>query len=390
MSLSVKRGAYKIIDDLRSKKTPLAQPIRVQPSREILNNKDIIKYLSSITEKEIKKWGKRKVFMDVKYKGVRSIILIDMPEKKIKLLSRTLKTKTYEKFLNKYKKEIVNGIKWSNVSGDVILDGEIFAYGKNKEILSQAEVTGFARNPKNKKIEPKIEVFDVLMVNDKDIRSLPLKERKKKLEKIVGERSIIEIAKSYYLSPRKIKGLFSRVLKRGHEGLVIKDPDSKYISGKSDKLHWIKLKKADNVDLELKYVSAWPRGKLFKFYKHWVLVPRDKETHEIKVDKAVRAAKMDYEWYTEFTKEILKNIDKFKTSGKVKVHPDYVSIYRKNYIPEKIIIPKGKRIIVEIFSEDWTNTLKPSGPKIIGIREDKKEADTMKDIGDVVYTKVRK
>ena len=67
----------------------------------------------------------------------------------------------------------------------------------------------------------------------------------------------------------------------------------------------------------------------------------------------------------------------------IDVDKDLVKFYGTKKVPSRLTYPKNKRMIVEIFTERITETLHPSGTKIVGIREDKKIADKMKDIKDL-------
>lgn len=368
-------------------------PVRVQPGKKLLGNKHVIDYLSKITTEEVKKWNRPLVFCDAKLKGVRGILVIDLPNRDVKILSRTGDDKTYKKFVEKYKDKILDGIDWDKVTGDLILDSEVYTVDKEtKGPVYQGIATGSVRNPdRHKGVEHKIVVFDALMVNQKDIRKLPLKDRKKLVDAVIdGEGGMLEEALTALVPPEKIRDEFIKAIKKRYEGLVIKDPEQEYISEKGPPLRWIKLKAMDTLDLEVKAAEKWPYGKdkPFKFYKHWRLVPSDNDEHEVKADKGIRFSGLNFKFYEDFTKHL---IDLWKRGiakgegGMVKVDPKYQEVYGVKKVPCRIVIPKDYRIIAEIQVEDMTKNLKPSGVKIVGIREDKKpgHADTIKDMENV-------
>jgi len=79
-------------------------------------------------------------------------------------------------------------------------------------------------------------VFDVLSVDGKDVRGLPLMERKAILDNILVENE-------YYKRVMHVGGrgadLFNIIEQRGLEGIVAKLKDSKYVGRRSDA--WLKM-----------------------------------------------------------------------------------------------------------------------------------------------------
>ena len=373
----------------RQKKTTgymLAQPIRVQPTKVLMGNEDIVGYLSRITEDEVKQWKTPRIFADTKIAGARALLMIDHDNRNITILSRTGKETTFKKFVDKYKDKLLDGIDWENVKGDIVLDGEIYAIRKRDgKAVSQGRTVGYARNPTDPSLKGKLMVFDILMVNDRDIRSVKLSERKDLLKRSVDEEGgVVEEVATAAVPPSRIEPTFRRAVNEGEEGIVIKDPNQPYMSGKRPELHWRKLKSAVTFDLELKEVSSWPRNKGFKFYRHLILVPGDDETHEIKADKGIRNAELGFEFWQKMSKKWLGMYDRgiIKGNGEVDVDADLVKFYGRKRVPKELIFPQAKRSIVEIVTEDMTDKLSPAGQKIVGFRDDKERADTMKDLSD--------
>jgi ATP-dependent DNA ligase len=390
-----------VIGDLEEKKRQtghmFAQPVRVQPTREMLGNENVQHYLVSITKDEVAKWPCDKVFMDTKYAGVRAVLVIDKSNRSVKILSRTGSDKTYEKFVGKYKDKLVDGIDWRSAKGDLILDGELYVVTKKgHRTIAQGRVTGFARDPKAEPgLEPRLEVFDAIMVNQYDVRDLPLQTRKKLIKKTVDEEGgVVKIADTVFEPKSEIGSRFTKISKKKEEGLVIKDPSQEYLSMKGGELRWRKVKMADSLDLELRRAEAWPRGKKFRFYKHLYLVPSDNEDHEIQADKGVQNAGLDYDFWTQKTKEWLnlyaRGIVEARGNQMVECSPEAAKIYGRKRVPKVLYFPKHHREVVEIFAEDMTDKLIPAGQKIVGFRDDKNIGDTMDDIRSLKETFGRK
>jgi bifunctional non-homologous end joining protein LigD len=95
--------------------------------------------------------------------------------------------------------------------------------------------------------------FDVLFVNGKDVRGLPLVERKKLLRAIVPQRS------STVLYAQNVHGrgrdLFAAVCRQDLEGIVAKHGGGRY--GEDEPTRWLKIKNPE-------YSQARDRAELFE------------------------------------------------------------------------------------------------------------------------------
>ncbi len=87
-------------------------------------------------------------------------------------------------------------------------------------------------------------LFDVLQVDDRDIRPLPLIERKKVLREILHGTDL-EIASRLVKTSKEITDYMEDVVSEGGEGLIVKNPSSAY----GDTNAWLKLKRFDTVDV---------------------------------------------------------------------------------------------------------------------------------------------
>lgn len=83
-------------------------------------------------------------------------------------------------------------------------------------------------------------VFDLLQLGEKDYRPEPLKVRRRALEKLVKGQTLIFPAR--WLGPNGFAA-WATVLHRAYEGMVAKDPESKYVGGRA--LKWLKVKQPE-------------------------------------------------------------------------------------------------------------------------------------------------
>lgn len=373
-----------------------AQPVRVPPTQEIMTQKDRAKYISNISWNEIKTWNTEAVWLDQKVRGVRAIVVYNPKTGLVNAYSRLGNELPLR---NEDRLELKRFLR---AVGDVIVfDTEYYAT-RNGYALQQAELNGFVHNPddpKYKDVKPQFHTFDVLIWSGQDVRGLPLDDRKTIIHENLPEKGLIIPVKTERLSlegisdrtaTNRISKAIKQASKTGREGVVIKDATSPYLHQRGGALHWIKAKTFETSDLRMKEIHAYPnpystavKDNRFKFYKHWVLVTRDRKPVRIRADKGMRGAGFDNAYYEEFTKQALKNIDtgKWKGAGdQIPVHPKYRVKYGRDTVPERIVIPKKKGEIVEVFVEDMSPDLKVGGTKIVGFRKDKRKADTRKDL----------
>lgn len=116
----------------------------------------------------------------------------------------------------------------------LILDGEVAVF--DKELVSRFEWLRHI-NHGDLATPPLYMVFDLLRLEEKDYRPEPLKVRRRALEKLLKGQSLI-------LPARRLRSegfaAWAEVLQRGWEGMVAKDPASKYTEGRT--LKWLKVK----------------------------------------------------------------------------------------------------------------------------------------------------
>jgi ATP-dependent DNA ligase len=87
-------------------------------------------------------------------------------------------------------------------------------------------------------------LFDVLQVDDRDLRPMVLTERKKVLREILKGTGL-EVPFKLAKTAEEILELKDRYVKEGNEGMVAKNPQSTYGQPGS----WLKMKKYDTIDV---------------------------------------------------------------------------------------------------------------------------------------------
>jgi bifunctional non-homologous end joining protein LigD len=132
--------------------------------------------------------------------------------------------------------DLVTAVAELEVQG-LILDGEIAIF--DSRLVSRFE--WLRGRPKDETATPPILIaFDCLHAHGRDLRERPLRVRRNVLEALLEGQNLV-------LPARRLaeNGLdaWDEVLERGYEGMVAKDPESRYVPGRT--LKWLKVKQKD-------------------------------------------------------------------------------------------------------------------------------------------------
>ncbi|MFS8130658.1 MAG: DNA ligase D [Candidatus Dojkabacteria bacterium] len=152
-----------------------------------------------------------------KLDGYRAVSVLN--DGKVNLISRN------QIDLNSKYPEIVESLEKLKIN--VVLDGEITVINKKKIPDFQL----LQNYTKDKEGTIQYCLFDVLSLDDLDLRTLPLIERKKTLESLSKK---VKLPKNILINSfikTDGKKLFKEMIKKGYEGVVAKKEDSPYISG---------------------------------------------------------------------------------------------------------------------------------------------------------------
>ncbi|HTX32598.1 MAG TPA: non-homologous end-joining DNA ligase [Solirubrobacteraceae bacterium] len=155
---------------------------------------------------------------------------------------------------------------------DLLVDGEIVAFARGQTSfgrLQQRMGIADAERARQSSVAVYYYLFDILEFDGRDVRGLPLLERKALLRRAVEFRGHLR-----YTTYRRGAGetAFRSACQRGWEGVIAKRVDSRYTAGRSR--DWLKLKCAHGQEL---VVGGWtaPRGSrqhlgalLVGYYEH--------------------------------------------------------------------------------------------------------------------------
>ncbi|HEY9206090.1 MAG TPA: ATP-dependent DNA ligase, partial [Candidatus Methanoperedens sp.] len=176
--------------------------------------------------------------------------------------------------------DIVKSVKSSVFAENAILDGETVALGKDKRPMAFQEILRRFRRKYEVsatalEIPLYLNLFDILYLNGESLIDRPLSLRRKKLEEIC-DKSIIA-GQVVTDDQAGIEKIYKEALAAGHEGVMLKNPDSFYTPGKRGK-NWLKLKPIMET-LDLVVVGGeWGEGRRANFIGSYLLACRDPDT----------------------------------------------------------------------------------------------------------------
>lgn len=120
-------------------------------------------------------------------------------------------------------------------TGSVLLDGEIVAVKKAGRTNFSMLKTGIGAG-----IPLKFYAFDIFEKDGKDLTGLPLIERKAILEELIGEREPGDSLQYSHHVVDNGKQVFDAMAAGGHEGVIAKRADARYIGDRTT--GWLKIK----------------------------------------------------------------------------------------------------------------------------------------------------
>jgi len=149
---------------------------------------------------------------------------------------------------------------------ECIVDGEALAINPKTgrplpfQRISQRIKRKYDIEVMSKEIPIELNLFDIIYLNGKTLFDLPLKKRRKTLEKIVKEiPGKFQLAKQLVTKNlKKADKFYKEALKAGQEGLIVKNLDARYQPGRRVAGGWLKVKPTlESLDLDRKILRVW-------------------------------------------------------------------------------------------------------------------------------------
>jgi DNA ligase 1 len=196
------------------------------------------------TAEEVINYYQKPLICEFKYDGIRA--QMHKSGQQIRLFSRKLSdvTNAFPELTNAaLDTKLLSSKSLSHIE-DFILDGEVIAFQNGKPLHFQEIQKRIHKKNVTEQIMAETPlvyvVFDIMYFNGESLIKKSIKERKELLSNISFKERIINSIYKLVNSEEDIIAMFEKSRDIGHEGLVLKDPDSHYHSGKRGR-YWVKL-----------------------------------------------------------------------------------------------------------------------------------------------------
>ncbi len=254
--------------------------------------------------------------LEPKYDGVRIQIHINNGE--IRLYTRRLTEVT--KSLPDVVETIRRGIRCRNA----ILDSEVMAVDERGRSLPFQETMkrlGRERDVEEAvaEIPLKLQLFDILLLDDKPCIDKPLTGRRRLLEEITLDKQLLT-PQLLTSNPEEAEEFLKRSVERGYEGVMAKDPRSLYTPGRRGG-KWLKVKPADTLDVVI-IAAEWGHGRRQGWLSNYHLAVLNEDTGQFEMVGKTFKGLTDKE-FEELTR-YLQSIKVKDTEWGVVVRPELV------------------------------------------------------------------
>jgi bifunctional non-homologous end joining protein LigD len=240
----------------------------------------------------------------------------------------------------------------SKMRHDAVLDGELVALDDKGRSNFQ-----LLQNIRHTKARLRYYVFDLLFLDGKNLRGLPLIERKRLLRSILPKSTLVCFSRHVRKYGTK---LFRLAQRRGLEGIVAKRAQGLYYSGKRTR-EWLKIKTARRQEVVIVGFTR-PRGSR-KYFGALVLAVRDGDAWRYVGHTG-----------TGFSEKSLKTIyEKLRPL----VRP--TKPFREKVPRENETTWVSPKLVAEVKFTEWTKSGQMRHPAFVGLRTDKPARDVVRE-----------
>ena len=240
------------------------------------------------------------------------------------------------------------------IPGKWIVDGEVVMLDKKGRSNFQ-----LLQNYQRKKVGPPVYyVFDILFYQGKDLRHLPLMERRKILKELLRKSRLSHVKFSDHIQERG-KAFFRLARKKGLEGIMAKKKDSLYRSTRTR--DWLKIKTGMRQEV---VIGGFTKPKGGRPYLGALLVGVYKK------GKLVYAGHVGGGFDEEGLKEMYQKLKKIKTEAcPFAEEPD----------PNTPVTWVRPKLVCEVKFAEWTTDGMLRQPIFVGMRIDKSAKQVVKE-----------
>jgi len=236
------------------------------------------------------------------------------------------------------------------VRQDAVIDGELVAF--DAKGISRFQLL---QNALRTTTNLYYCVFDIMSLGGKDLRGLPVVERKERLRAMLPRDPLLIYSEHW---PEHGKRLFKEAQNQGLEGIMAKRADSRYLSGARGK-DWLKIKTARRQEVVIVGFTAPRRSR--PHFGALVLALRDKN-----------AWRYTGHVGTGFSHALLKELH-----GKLFPLRTTKSPFPQRVKDEATTTWVKPKLVAEVKFTEWTDSGEMRHPAFLGLREDKNPLDVV-------------
>lgn len=238
------------------------------------------------------------------------------------------------------------------VKADAVLDGELVAL--DEQGISRFQLL---QNALRAQATLRYYIFDLMFLDGNDLRRLPLLARKEKLRGMLPKHPLLA-----YSAHRPECGIkfFKEAEKRGLEGIMAKRATSPYLSGQRSR-DWLKIKTARRQEVVIAGFTAPRRSR--PCFGALVLAVRE--------GKAWR-----YVGHvgTGFSHAVLRQLHERLLALRTDRSP-----FKQRVKDEAVTTWVKPKLVAEVKFTEWTAAGKMRHPSFLGVREDKRPQDVVRE-----------
>jgi bifunctional non-homologous end joining protein LigD len=254
--------------------------------------------------------------------------------------------------------EVVDALVAATTSS-VVLDGEVVAFDGRRTSFERLQGRLGLGDPdaaRARGIAVYYYVFDLLHLDGHDVRTAPLRTRKRLLREAVTFADPLR-----FTAHRNTTGEeeYRKACARGDEGVVAKRADARYVAGRSD--DWLKFKCVRDQELVVGGYTA-PKGSRVGFGALLVGYYAGPDF--------VYAGKVGTGFDTSVLTELHARMQRLEQDR---------SPFTRGRVSEKDVRWVGPELVAQIGFTEWTRDGLLRHPRFIGLREDKKAADVARE-----------
>ncbi|MFH1346893.1 MAG: ATP-dependent DNA ligase [Spirochaetota bacterium] len=381
----------KIEEMIKKVEPKVGVPIRMMLSNRVEELKEIQEHILGEVSVEDKYDGERiqaHILPAGKRRHTQTETQTNAEEREVILFSRRQENITHQY------PDVINGLKKSFKGKEAIMEGEVVPFDEKSGKQFPFQVLMSRRRKYNieeyvKKIPVKYFLFDLLYLDGHNFLGKSLEQRKLALKNSFAKSKIIEFAEGAITEDlTEIKKRFEDSMKRGNEGIMIKDYSGIYQAGSRGWL-WIKFKKdyqkeiVDTFDLAV-VGALYGTGRRAKTYGSLLVA-----AYNSKTNKYYSFTKVGTGFTDETLAELPKMLDKYKLKEKSKLLETGMKM--DVWFEPKIVLEiSGAEITVSPVHMVAEDKVKQGGlalrfPRFLRWRKDKsaEEATTVQEIHDM-------